>query len=191
MGIHIYNLEDLKREWNRGEKFKFLFFWGAEPSADGRITETCLSQWWICPFTVEGVTYTCAEQYMMAEKTRLFHDTERLENIMKAKHPKEMKAFGRAVRNFDETTWENNCRDIVRRGNIAKFSQNPELLEFLMRTENKILVEASPMDRIWGIGLGKANPNAECPDKWRGTNFLGFTLMEVRDLLIEQKGREE
>ena len=191
MVSHIYNLEDLKQAYGRGEKFEFVFFWGAKPSSDGRITETCLSQWWMCPFTVEGVTYTCAEQYMMAEKARLFQDTAVLKNIMKAKHPKEMKALGRAVKNFEETAWVNNCRDIVRRGNIAKFSQNPELLNFLMSTDNRILVEASPMDRIWGIGMGEGNPDAQCPDKWRGTNFLGFILTEVRDLLMEQEGREE
>ena len=100
--------------------------------------------------------------------------------------PKEMKAYGRAVANFDRETWDNACYGIVKKGNYSKFSQNPELLDFLLSTKNRILVEASPRDRIWGIGMGKANPDALCPLKWRGTNLLGFALTEVRDQLLQE-----
>lgn len=171
---------------------KFLFFWGHTPPENGRINETCFSQWWKCHFTVDGVEYTCAEQYMMAEKARMFHDEEMLVKILEAKHPKEMKAYGRAVKHFDQAVWENCCCEIVKKGNLAKFSQNPELWNFLKNTGSRILVEASPRDRIWGIGMGRSNPDAECPVKWRGTNLLGFALTEVRDLLAdkEEAGRE-
>ncbi len=180
----IYNIKDLKDAYNAGKKLKYLFFWGHTPSADGRITEACLSQWWSCYFQIDGEEYSCAEQFMMAEKARMFHDEEMLAKIMEASHPKEMKSYGRAVRNFDKDRWDSQCYDIVKRGNLAKFSQNPKLLEFLQHTGCRILVEASPRDRIWGIGMGKSNPDALCPLKWRGTNLLGFALTEVRDLLL-------
>lgn len=184
----IYNLNDLKKACESGEKFKFLFFWGHTPAADGHINEACLSQWWSCHFQVEGVEYSCAEQYMMAEKARMFGDQEMLACIMGTSYPKEMKAYGRAVAGFDKDTWEKECYEIVKRGNKAKFSQNPELLGFLTGTKNRILVEASPRDRIWGIGMGKANPDAQDPLKWRGINLLGFALTEVRDLLTKERG---
>lgn len=178
-----YDLESLQKAWLAGEKCKFLFFWGHMPSADGRITESCLSQWWMCRFSVEGVEYSCAEQYMMAEKARLFGDGEMLEAILRAKHPKEMKAFGRAVKRFDQKIWSARCYELVRNGNLAKFGQNADLWAFLAGTKNRILVEASPRDRIWGIGMGKQNPDAGNPMKWRGTNLLGFALTEARDIL--------
>ena len=181
----VYNLEDLRMEYYKGETYKFLFFWGHTPAADGRITETCLSQWWQCNFKAEGVEYSCAEQYMMAEKARMFKDEEMLEKIMESEQPKEMKAYGRAVKGFEKEKWDRACYEIVKKGNQAKFSQNPELLEFLLNTRKRILVEASPRDRIWGIGMGKVNPDAENPLKWRGKNLLGFALTEVRDLLLE------
>lgn len=183
----IYNIADLKEAYLAGKKFKFVFFWGHTPSADGVIDASCLSQWWKCSFEVEGVKYCCAEQFMMAQKASLFGDDEMLSAIMQTSNPKEMKAYGRAVRNFDKEKWEEVCYEIVKKGNLAKFSQNPELWEFLKGTRARILVEASPRDRIWGIGMGKTNPDAECPIKWRGTNLLGFALTETRDLLLEKE----
>ncbi|MMZ61786.1 Swarming motility protein YbiA [compost metagenome] len=142
----------------------------------------------MCPFEVEGTKYSCAEQFMMAEKARLFGDSEMLEAILGAKHPKEMKAYGRAVRNFDKEIWDSACYGIVKRGSLAKFSQNPELGDYLKATKNRILVEASPRDRIWGIGMGQSNPDAENPVKWRGRNLLGFALTEARDELLLKEG---
>ena len=122
---------------------------------------------------------------MMAEKARMFGDKEMLDKIMEASLPKEMKAYGRAVKNFSKEQWDASCYDIVKRGNEAKFSHNSELLIFLKGTRKRILVEASPRDRIWGIGMGKTNPDAECPLKWQGKNLLGFALTEVRDCLLK------
>ncbi len=184
----IYNWDDLKRAYNAGEKMKFVFFWKPTPAADGHICESCLGQWWESRFQMDGVEYTCAEQFMMAEKARMFGDKGMLAKIMETPHPKEMKAYGRAVSGFDKTAWDNACYQIVKRGNLAKFSQNPELLEYLFTTKNRILVEASPMDRIWGIGMGKNNPDAQCPLKWRGKNLLGFALTEARDELLAERG---
>lgn len=181
----IYNLEQLRKAYQAGEKFKFLFFWGHTPPTDGGVNQSCFSQWWMCSFQVDGIVYSCTEQYMMAEKARLFGDKAMLEAIMKSDHPKEMKAFGRAVQNFDKQVWSEQCYDIVKRGNLAKFSQNSALWDVMKMTKNRILVEASPRDRIWGIGMGKSNPDAENPLKWRGQNLLGFALTEVRDRLLE------
>ena len=184
----IYSLEALQLEYRHGKKHSFLFFWGHTPPADGSINESCLSQWWMAEFKIDGIMYTCAEQYMMVEKARLFHDGDILAQIMAAETPKEMKSLGRLVRNFNKDIWEANCRQIVKTANDAKFSQNPELLKFLLNTRGRILVEASPRDQIWGIGIGKNNPNAENPINWRGRNLLGFALTEVRDEIITRMG---
>ena len=147
------------------------------------VDASCLSQWFPCRFTVDGVAYTTAEQFMMAEKARLFGDEEYRRLIFQADDPKICKQLGRKVRGFQAETWNAHNVDIVTQGNIAKFSQNPEMKAFLLGTGNAILVEASPRDRIWGIGMGKSNPNVQNPAAWRGRNLLGFSLMEVRDQL--------
>ena len=144
----VYNRSDLIAETKRGKRYKYIFFWGHTPAADGQIGPSCLSQWWGCRFAVDGVGYSCAEQYMMAEKARMFGDGEMLAKILEAGHPKAMKAYGRAVRNFDPDRWDAACYDIVKAGNLAKFSQNPELWDYLKSTGTRILVEASPRDRI-------------------------------------------
>ncbi|WP_079909041.1 NADAR family protein [Paenibacillus sp. 32352] len=182
----IYNMEDLQKAWQAGEKPKFVFFWGHTPAANGTVNASCFSQWWSSHFTVEDVTYCCTEQYMMAEKARLFGDNNMLEAIMNTIYPKEMKAYGRAVKSFDSRVWDSRCYEIVKRGNMAKFEQNPELWNYMKTTGNRILVEASPVDRIWGIGLAKDDPCAHNPMNWQGKNLLGFALTEVRDHLSKQ-----
>ncbi|MNK06079.1 Swarming motility protein YbiA [compost metagenome] len=184
----IYNIEELRRAYNSGKRFKFVFFWGHTPPKDGGVDKSCFSQWWMSSFEVDGTKYSCAEQFMMAEKARLFGDEENLEAILRSKHPKEMKAYGRAVQNFDKDIWDKECYDIVKRGSLAKFSQNTELGDYLRSTKNRILVEASPRDRIWGIGIGQSNPDVENPLKWRGRNLLGFALSEARDELWIKEG---
>lgn len=120
---------------------------------------------------------------MMAEKARLFGDNEMLEAIMKAKHPKEMKDYGRKVKGFNNEIWGSRCYDIVLKGNLAKFGQNQVLWEYMKSCKNKIFVEASPVDKIWGIGLAKDHPDVNNPMLWQGQNLLGFALSEVRDRL--------
>ncbi|HAK1620539.1 TPA: NADAR family protein, partial [Listeria monocytogenes] len=167
----------------KGEKLKYIFFWGHQPAEDGKISKSCFSQWWICSFKVDGVEYNCAEQFMMAEKAKLFNDMEMREKILAAKHPKQAKDFGRLIRGFQEDIWLKNRFNIVIRANQAKFSQNEELKKFLMQTKKRILVEASPVDKIWGIGMAADNKNVENPLYWKGLNLLGFALMAVRDEL--------
>lgn len=179
----IYTIEELRKAHLAGKSFNYLFFWGHTPPKDGSVDKSCFSQWWPSRFTVEGTEYNCAEQFMMAEKARLFGDESMLDAILKADDPKAMKAYGRAVSHFDKEVWDSQCYDIVKSGSVAKFAQNPELGEYLKSTGNRILVEASPRDRIWGIGMGESNPDAENPVKWRGKNLLGFALTEARDIL--------
>ena len=180
----MYNLKELQSDFQKGKKLKYLFFWGHQPSKDGSITKSVFSQWWIGhPFTENGIAYKSAEHYMMAGKARLFEDEEHLSLILNCESPAEAKKLGRKVRNFDPQRWEAHRSDIVTQANYLKFGQHEELKSFLLGTQNRIIVEASPRDRIWGIGMGKNNPSALYPDQWRGQNLLGFCLMEARDRL--------
>ena len=177
---------DLIDSINNGDRFKYIFFWGHQPNLDDSIGKSCFSQWYEAAFELEGVKYLTAEHYMMAEKARLFGDNEILEEILQVKHPGEAKKLGRLVKSFQQDIWSEYRFAIVVRGNMGKFGQNKALKEFLLGTGERVLVEASPRDRIWGIGLGQNNPKAEDPYQWRGLNLLGFALMEVRSLLVSE-----
>jgi len=166
---------------------KFLFFWGHQPSRDGSITASCFSQWWTEQFLVNGVRYSSTEHWMMAKKAKLFGDLDVLQDILKAKTPGEAKKLGRRVKNFDPLKWDKEKYTIVMNGNLHKFQQNQTLKEFLMNTGSRILVEASPVDLIWGIGLTADDEAAMHPVRWKGENMLGFALMEVRDKLKNEK----
>jgi ribA/ribD-fused uncharacterized protein len=183
--IQINSIKSLLDNINAGFRPDYLFFWGHQPSADGRIGPGCLSQWWPASFAVEGLLYATAEHYMMAEKARLFGDEVMRQKILNSPHPNTAKKLGREVVKFDEEIWREYRLDIVLCGNEAKFSQNDNLKAYLLSTQEQILVEASPMDRIWGIGLARDDPRAVNPEKWRGLNLLGFALMDVRARLLE------
>lgn len=166
-----------------GDNFTYLFFWGHTVPSDGSVRKTCLSQWYPASFTVEGVSYPTAEHWMMAAKAKLFGDDEVLERILVVSDPKAAKELGRQVKNFDDAVWRANARRLVTEGSVAKFEQNPALRDFLLSTGDAVIVEASPRDCIWGIGLGQDNPKAQNPTTWRGQNLLGFALMDVREAL--------
>lgn len=181
-----YNREillQMKTNWKNSD---FVFFWGHTDRGEG-LTKACLSQWFPCFFVVDGQYYNCTEQYMMAEKARIFSDEEIRQQILAEYSQLAMKKLGRKVRNYDDVTWKEKRFDVVVKGNIAKFSQNEKLQNFLLYTGDKILVEASPKDTVWGIGLDESSPEAIQPSKWKGDNLLGFALMEVRDILSENK----
>jgi len=173
-----YDLKWLKKRYGAGKADKILLFWGHQKEA--QIGPSCLSQWYPSVFT-ESERYVCAEQYMMAKKAECFGDAEILEKILAAKDPKKMKDLGRRVRDFDADFWDEIKFGVVLNANYLKFSQNEDLREFLLSTRDKILVEASPHDKIWGIGMSANEQNAQNPVKWRGQNLLGFALMRVRD----------
>ena len=146
------------------------------------------SQWYPCAFTVEGNTFNCAEQFMMHGKALLFGDTETATKILAAAHPRQHKALGRKVTPFDDAVWKRERMTIVRAGSRAKFTQNPELLAKLLATAGTLLVEASPYDKIWGIGLGATDPRAKDPAQWKGQNLLGKILTELREQLVAERG---
>ncbi|NNB88769.1 NADAR family protein [Corallococcus exiguus] len=156
---------------------RFTFFWKED---------SFFSQWHPSVFTVDGVRYTCAEQYMMAGKARLFGDTRVLEQMLRAATPKQHKALGRKVSPFDAALWERERERIVHEGNHAKFTQHPHLLEALLATAGTELVEASPLDRIWGVGLSAEDPRIQDPSTWRGLNLLGKVLTRLREDLLAQ-----
>lgn len=141
------------------------------------------SQWHPCTFVVEQQSFTHAEQYMMYAKALLFGDSATAEQILAAKSPREQKQLGRQVAGFDEKVWALFREGIVYTANYAKFSQNPELLKLLLHTRGTTLVEASPRDKIWGIGLSQDDPRASDRSQWRGLNLLGQTLTRVREAL--------
>jgi ribA/ribD-fused uncharacterized protein len=178
-----YNRNWLIGQYPDPASIPFLFFWGHQPSKDGSITKSCFSQWWVAPFEVEGITYKTAEHWMMAGKAKLFGDTEALQKIVAMVTPAEAKKGGRQVRNFDPAAWDKHKYELVAVGNLHKFRQHPALKEFLLSTGDQVLVEASPRDKIWGIGVGGENPAAKDPKLWEGENLLGFALMEVREKL--------
>jgi ribA/ribD-fused uncharacterized protein len=184
----ISDLEALLAEVRRGGRPKYLFFWGHKAGAPGTVGKECLSQWWPAPFEVEGQRYATAEHFMMAEKARLFGDEAARARILEARSPAAAKRLGREVRPFDERTWATARSRIVETGSFEKFRQNPPLAAFLGGTAERVLVEASPVDRIWGIGLPAGDPHAGDPERWRGLNLLGFALMTARELLRGQGG---
>ena len=176
---------------------KYIFFYGHHPRYGDK---HYLSNWCPSPFVSEEEleledephVYENNEQYMMAEKARLFNDSFALEQIMSSNDPSVQKSWGRKVEGFDKDKWEEIARKVVFKANYAKFSQHEDWKKQLLDTGNKVIVEASPYDRIWGIGLGCTDSRALDPEQWRGTNWLGEAIMEVRDILrqLESKPRD-
>ncbi|MGW4487545.1 NADAR family protein [Amycolatopsis sp. NPDC004368] len=180
MGPQPQTLDELCRALDRGRRFKYLPFWSHKPDPGNRIGAGCLSQWWPAHFEVDGHIFPTAEHFMMWQKAQLFGDTATADRIREASHPGAAKALGREVRGFDDNVWNANRFDIVVEGNAAKFGQNAGLAEFLANTGDRVLVEASPVDRVWGIGLAPDDERVSEPRAWRGLNLLGFALMRVR-----------
>ncbi|MDA2809409.1 NADAR family protein [Nocardiopsis sp. RSe5-2] len=178
--------ESLAEASARGERLRFLFFWGHAPGRDGSVGKGCLSQWWPAGFDLDGEHYATAEHWMMAGKARLFGDERAAARVLEARTPGEAKSIGRGVAGFDEEVWRAHRFDLVVRGSVEKFRQNPELGAFLLATGGRVLVEASPRDRIWGIGLSESDERAADPGRWKGENLLGFALMRARDLLVRE-----
>ncbi len=182
--LKIDSWDALVSEVQAGARVKYLHFWGHRPRPDGRVGPSCLSQWWPSPFTVDGVEYATAEHWMMASKARLFGDVEAERKAVAASSPAMAKKVGRLVRGFDEALWERERFGIVVEGSVHKFAAHDDLRAWLLGTTGRVLVEASPLDRVWGIGLAADDERAMDPTKWRGPNLLGFALMEARERLL-------
>jgi ribA/ribD-fused uncharacterized protein len=173
----IRNRTDLIAHVAANHPVRWLFFWG---HTGGKDTKACLSQWFPAPFVVAGERFATAEHWMMAGKAELFGDAEHRAQILDAPSPAAAKALGRKVRGFDKAAWDAAKFGIVADGNVHKFGQDPDLRAFLLATGDRMLVEAAPRDRIWGIGMGANHEHATNPRLWRGQNLLGFALMEAR-----------
>jgi ribA/ribD-fused uncharacterized protein len=155
---------------------KHVFFWNG-----------IYSQWYKAPMTIDKIEYNSCEQYMMHQKALLFGDLEIAQQIMNESNPREQKRFGRMIRNFDKSVWDKNCLAIVYEGNLAKFSQNQDLKEQMLATADRIFVEASPLDNIWGIGLDENAENIDNPSFWLGLNLLGQALTLVKQELLKTR----
>jgi len=164
-----------------------IYFWGGY-----------LSQWFKSRFNAYiddyfgHVTFETAEQYMMFMKAHVFKDKKAMLELMSCSDPKKCKEIGRRVQGFDQEIWDKVSFDIVVNGNFHKFQQNFILYDKLYATGDKILVEASPYDRIWGVGLKEDDPRILDDKNWLGENRLGKALMSARTMLKQfgsPKGR--
>lgn len=151
---------------------QFTFFWKKDSP---------FSQWYNCGFSHKNLVFNCCEQAMMWEKAMLFGDKKIALDILRETRPAKHKELGRKVSGFDSKIWDANCKQIVYNINKAKFTQNKKLLKILMDTAGTTLVEASPFDKIWGIGLSADHPDASNRSKWPGKNWLGEVLTKLRN----------
>jgi len=179
-------LDEIMNRVQRGEYIQAVYFLSHIERPGGALTPACFSQWYPAEFELDGQHYVHAEQYMMAEKARLFDDQATLDAILQTSSPGKAQALGRSVQGFDEDQWREARFNIVVHGNIAKFSQNAALKTFLLNTGDKLLVETSPINCIWGIGLSAKDERAANPLRWRGLNLLGLALMQTRAALRSQ-----
>lgn len=164
-----------------------IYFWGS-----------FLSNFWLAPTTLEingeNTTFLSSEHAFMALKALTFNDLEAYEDIKKAPEARFAKAVGRRVKGLkggkwdaeDIQHWADKSYEAMVMAVYAKFSQNILLREALLDTGNKIIVEASPEDQIWGVGLHESDDAILDERNWRGTNWLGKALMEVRERLINE-----
>jgi hypothetical protein len=157
------------------EMEQFTFFWHGP-----------FSNWHPASFLVDGIRYNCSEQFMMAEKARMFKDRNALDMIMRSLSPREQKALGRGVIDFDTSKWNLEAQNIVYTGCYAKFTQNPDLKNLLLGTRGTTLVEASPVDTVWGIGLDQNDTRVWDRSQWKGTNWLGVVLTRLREDIFEE-----
>lgn len=155
---------------------KYTFFYGSESP---------FSNWYMCPFVHDGREYNCSEQYMMYKKAMLFKDYDVAEMIMEQSHPRKQKFLGREVRGFDQATWMRECESIMIPGLVSKFTQDTYSLNVMLDSVGTVLVEASPTDRIWGIGMSADDPRATDPTRWQGMNLLGTVLMAARNIIVD------
>lgn len=157
----------------------FLFFYGSDST---------FSQWYRCKFMADNFSFTCTEQYMMYRKALLFSDKKIADKIVRIGYnPGEHKSLGREVSSFVQEVWDMEKQNIVYQGNYYKFTQSIELKKSLLGTTPKTLVEASPVDKIWGIGLSIDDPSRFDINNWEGENLLGFILTRLREDLLQER----
>lgn len=162
---------------------KYVFFWGTE-----------FSNWYPCQIIIfdkgNKLEFRSSEQYFMWLKAKYFLDYETADKILKCITPKKAKQLGREVKNFDEGHWKIVRYQLMYEAIKQKFNQNKELYQKLMSYSGKTFVEASPEDKIWGIGMDENAEGIEDMQNWKGQNLLGFCLTKLRDD-FEQNDRIE
>jgi len=176
----VRNHSELVELYKQGLPLEYVFFGSHQQEYPNIVDSSCLSSWFYSPFIVNNVCYPTAEHYLMAQKALLFEDYHAYKRILVAPDPDEARMIGRQVKDFMVQAWENYRFNIVVEGSFAKFTQNPELREFLLGTQDKILAQAIAGDSIWGIGWPEEWPDIDHPRFWNGKNLLGFALMETR-----------
>ncbi len=185
-----YNIDWIKEKFDKEDIIKYIFFWGHEGNPSEQIGKFVFSQWFYSPITVDNIVFKTAEHWMMAQKAKLFGDLLAFDRIVKAEKPGEVKEIGRQIMGFDEKVWNAHKYEIVTQGNIHKFDQHKQLCDYLLHTNDRILVEVSPVDTIWGIGMAEDSNLINNPYNWRGLNLLGFALMDARDYLRQRENNE-
>lgn len=165
----------------------FVFFWQVSDAVlAGKskvVDKSCFSQWYPSEFKIYNITFYSTEQFMMYCKARCFNDNGNALAALETQDPQEVKKIGREITPFDPNAWEKVAPYFVQLGNAEKFRQNSLLKKYLLGTGNKILAEASPFDKVWGIGLKEDDPKAMDQSQWAGKNKLGVVLMKVREQL--------
>ncbi len=157
----------------------YVYFW--KPS---EVPYGWLSNWSAHAILEDGVRFPTMEHYFMYHKALTMGDADSASRILRAKHPKDAKAMGREVRNWDERKWVQKREEIMFRGLLLKAQQHDEEMRSLLGTAGKVLAEASPHDAIWGIGCSRTDPRAASMDRWVGKNLLGNAWMKVREILL-------
>lgn len=168
----LMKIEDVIKRYDRGEKLKFEIF-----------NEGDFAQFERCIFEVKNISYFCVEQYLLANQAILFRDDVMLEKIMTAKSIRQARLFGDKIRNFDQEEWNHHKLNMAYVGNLCKFRQNENLKFKLLETENKIIVNADPYEKDWGIKKRITELDIKNPHSWKGENQLGFILMMIREEL--------
>lgn len=155
---------------------KFTFFYGGE-----------FSQWYNRKMIIDNIEFNCCEQYMMWKKAITFNDMDSASKIIESNNPKEQKELGRFVKNFNANIWDSVKHEIVFTANYNKFTQHADLKKLLLSTQNTILVEASPYDKVWGVGLSECDDNILNPSNWKGQNLLGYILTNIRNKIQDNE----
>lgn len=165
----------------------FVYFWKPRPKTKGVIDEACCCQWWFSNFTFRGMRHATAEHAMMYTKAKMFDDQQAMDAIREERQPHAVKAIGRQVLGFDGAKWDAESYELVRDINLEKYRQDKRLLDWLKTLpKNTVFVEASPFDRIWGIGLADdGTTDLSNIANWQGMNKLGFAITEVFQELVK------
>jgi len=182
-----YNQKEIEFGLSGGDFFRFNPDFLNESYYFFYETKHPFSQWHKCEFHVDGIQFSSAEQYMMSSKAKLFKDFEIADEILKTRNVKKQKALGRQVKNFNQEIWTAHAPQLVFQGNWAKFDQNQNFKKLLLSTKGKTIVEASPYDKIWGIGLTAEDSRSANVAEWQGTNWLGIVLTEIRELMLDNE----